>query len=688
MAAGSAFLLAAIAGGWFSDAGRSDETLVRTAQDESMTFVDTPAPVSRGPSPGPANLAFVSARTGFAATTGGLHFVARTGWIPARYPARIQRTDDGGVTWRTLWSARNVAFRSIAVSGATIVASGYRSPRRRCCPALDPLGRALVVASSDRGRTWRRRPAPPGGGAVHPLTPRVWVVTRRGEEYPRRPTTLLRSDDAGRHWRRRALPRGAELVRFASGAVGFASARGVQCPRASQLWRTGDGGRTWAPVPRTCGPPLADLDVVSERVLFAAHADPENFDRRFSVVRRSDDGGLTWRTVWRDHYRGILDLAFSDTRRVLAVVDQAHADGYVSHRWLRASADGGRTWSDRALPYARWRYATASTDGAELPTAFWGRRHAWAGDEGAGIVWRTADGGRTWRLSADPGSLAPSEPTLGGPDGAVTVRTAAGPATSRDGGRTWQLSRWPPAVAIALAERRGADVEVRCIRSTPGFCLRWRNLPRITQDGGKTWRRVSIPPELPREGAGEIAFSTPRDGLLAGGEPDFPETPVFSTHDEGRTWRRIPVPPGVRRRTSAFLAPGIVVLAPGNRALITVDEGRTWQSFPLPDDTDDCDVSRPSEADIWVVCTNAFERRRQTVLLTSRDGGQTWVRRTTTMTLGAKIAALSGDEAWSALEVWHDMPAALWHTTDGGATWRRVWVTLDPSAPVLQVTTR
>jgi hypothetical protein len=164
---------------------------------------------------------------------------------------------------------------------------------------------------------------------------------------------------------------------------------------------------------------------------------------------------------------------------------------------------------------------------------------------------------------------------------------------------------------------------------------------------GRRQRRAG-PDHAPRRDHDLRRDARLRDGLLAAGEAESPTVPVFSTHDEGRTWRRVSLPAGVRRFTSAYLAAGIIVVAPGDRALVTMDDGQTWRSFPLPKDSDACDVARPSEAAIWVVCTNLLKRRRQTVLLTSRDGGQTWARRTTTMTLDANIAAISGDEAWAA----------------------------------------
>jgi len=207
--------------------------------------------------------------------------VGRVGWVAATDRGRIERTDDGGVLWRTLWSGPRIVFDSITVSGRTIAAAGYRLPRNempRTRGDFEPeTARRLVVASTDGGRTWRRLPAPPGGGTLEALTPRVWVVSRPLDvnTYPVRPAATFRSADAGQHWRRLALPRGTVRVRFATPAVGFAGARGRECPRVFQLWRTDDGGGTWRPVPGTCGPPLSDLNVVSEQLLFAAQTKDE-----------------------------------------------------------------------------------------------------------------------------------------------------------------------------------------------------------------------------------------------------------------------------------------------------------------------------------------------------------------------------------------------------------------------------
>jgi photosystem II stability/assembly factor-like uncharacterized protein len=648
------------------DAGRTDPG---TVQAGVMTFIATPAPGSRASRPGPASLAFVSARTGFAATTGGVHFVPREGWAPASDRGRIERTDDGGLSWRTLWSAPGVALQSIAISDKTLVASGYLARRFRCsarrgCPATEHefIRRYVVVASSDGGVSWRRRPMP-GAGTIQPLTPAIWVLSRPRDSS--KPATLFRSADAGRHWRRVGLPRGADLVRFAAPALGFASARGASCPRARQLWRTVDGGRTWSAMPDTCGPPLAAVDVVSARLLFVAQADNDERAHPRSVVRRSSDGGRSWRTLWRERRRQIIRLDFVDARHGWLVENEPHAGGYAVYTRLHTSTDGGRTWSRRSLPYALSPFASGSFNGAVAAAAFFGTRRAWAGDSAAGIVWRTVDGGSTWRASAEPGSLGAPEspasvkPTLSSPGQTVTLLTAAGPVATRDGGRTWALARRPSRRAIALGTRRGGYVARGRIQTAEGH-------------------RVPSPRALRRGGAGDVAFTSARDGLVAAGDPYDAHRPVFATHDAGGTWHKVPMP--WAGSPPIVLGPGIIVVDSGSRARISTDEGRSWHSFALPANSLDCGVQRPSDADIWVTCDTG-------VLLTSHDGGNTWTRRTAETPLDTDLAATDDHEAWAATSSTRpDAQSVFWHTTDGGATWRQAWVSLPADAPVAQLT--
>ena len=199
----------------------------------SMRFVRTPPPTARGPGRGPANLAFTSPRLGFAATTGGAHDVPRVGWAPPTDVGRMQRTDDGGATWKTLWSGRRIAFDGIAVLGQTVVASAAVNPRDH---GIASSGR-LLLASHDGGRTWREKRPPPGDAAVQPMTSRIWIASSPRSVYPdEHGATLFRSGDGGANWRRLAVPRAAELVRFATPSLGFASAYAQTCQSLRKRW--------------------------------------------------------------------------------------------------------------------------------------------------------------------------------------------------------------------------------------------------------------------------------------------------------------------------------------------------------------------------------------------------------------------------------------------------------------------
>jgi photosystem II stability/assembly factor-like uncharacterized protein len=218
--------------------------------------------------------------------------------------------------------------------------------------------------------------------------------------------------------------------------------------------------------------------------------------------------------------------------------------------------------------------------------------------------------------------------------------------------------------------------------------------PTVTSDHGKTWRQLRPPHALRRTGAGDVAFVDGNHGLI---DSIGPYPPVFSTDDAGRTWHRVPLPGKAHDFDFVALAPGIVVLTTGSRVFVTADAGRRWRSFPVARLSIFCSVARPTPPDIWLLCANDVFTGAHVVLLKSHDGGVTWTRRTTRMPLNTdQFAAINAREAWAASygvgPPMHaprvDDPGKLWHTTDGGATWRQVWVAFSPSAQAAAVTSR
>jgi photosystem II stability/assembly factor-like uncharacterized protein len=468
--------------------------------------------------------------------------------------------------------------------------------------------------------------------------------------------------------------------------VGLVGAAGKACTGLNQLFRTRDGGKTWRPVLNTCGPTYRTIEPESRRTLYAAAGD-EAYDtpRPRSVLRRSMDGGRTWRTVkaWRGH--SLTVIAFGDIQHGLAVDEKWHpgaGGGYVCPR-LRATADGGASWTSRTLPVStRGECRDAAGGGARVPTAFVGSRYAWVGDEGGGVIGRTRDGGRTWQLSANPRTLGYTELDASLRRGAYgpVVQTAGGPATTRNGGQSWISAQWPSHALTALAEHRGAYLRYV---GQPGRYEPEKFAVMVTPDGGATWKRLRLPGGR-AVGAYEVAFTAPNRGVVA------MAFNAFATQDGGRTWRRIQVPRSAGHPDAIKLGPGVLVISPrGERPLISTDKGRTWRRFA--EVGDDCwSVSRPIPTDVWIECVRGNFSDPLVVLAISHDRGKTWILRSRRMH-SSPVVVTGAEEAWLVTEAYHNIdffsgvPKKLWHTTDGGATWYRTWVSLRPGARIVSV---
>ena len=71
-----------------------------------------------------------------------------------------------------------------------------------------------------------------------------------------------------------------------------------------------------------------------------------------------------------------------------------------------------------------------------------------------------------------------------------------------------------------------------------------------------------------------------------------------------------------------------------------------------------------------------------TILLRSTDGGRSWTSRRTALSLVVRPVASA--EAWAApaSAFLGEQSQTLWHTTDGGASWRAVWPRVSPQSRI------
>ncbi len=251
--------------------------------------------------------------------------------------------------------------------------------------------------------------------------------------------------------------------------------------------RTFDGGRTWRDVT-----PFGDVT--------QPYRDVEAFDRDHAValsskdglsqIYRTADGGTTWRVVFSSPL--FFDcMAFFDHKRGLAVADSV--DGRFP---VMATSDGGRTWLPTPVesqPVAMPGEAARAT-GTCLTT--FGRHDVWFGTwdpADNGRVLHSADSGRTWTASTTQlpgGDTHEGVSTLAFRDRRTGIASGGTVATNGDsgavnvtanGGKSWTSAKPPAGVRIGVAwvpDRRETVVAVG------------RTGTDISTDGGRTWRLI------------------------------------------------------------------------------------------------------------------------------------------------------------------------------------------------------
>lgn len=247
------------------------------------------------------------------------------------------------------------------------------------------------------------------------------------------------------------------------------------------------------------------------------------------------------------------------------------------------------------------------------------------------ILFRTVDGGQTWKNVTLPDGLA-SMSFISARDGWFMSWEAA-VYRSTDGGDTWKK------IASPKRGKENGDFPFRQILSltflnpTMGVVTGFTDASDfvylyVTRDGGYTWRqqKLSLPPQVIGPGAvGEPpTFFTAQDGILPepyGSYNSGMGVVFYVTHDGGTTWMyTTPVSLTNWYRSSSFadMNHGWVVDIAG-ALYLTSDGGRHWTKIePTPPFSGVRKIDFISPHVGWAV-SDAPQSLQKTL-----DGGHTW----------------------------------------------------------------
>jgi uncharacterized protein (TIGR03437 family) len=315
---------------------------------------------------------------------------------------------------------------------------------------------------------------------------------------------------------------GSAYIAGTTGSADFPLVHSLQPSlRARPLWKSSDGGNTWAPLDNL---PFAYLqalapDPTAPGTLFAGASDLGVF--------KTMDGGATWTRVSNGiGTPQIYALAVDPVNpTVLYAAGGNGAGNTPGDGWIYQSTDGGATWRlADSLSYA----VTQLTLDPLLPPVV----YALASDTAA----KTADAGATWNAIALPvyipffGSIA-VDPDTEGAVYAYSINSVSGGFPvffsqsaavfrSTDGAATWQqlngVTPGPPGLVVDPSTNPATIYAGTSARSN---------------DGGKTWTPLTAP--FGKTAAAAMA-ADPLSGTLYAAATA--STSLEVSTDRGQTW--------------------------------------------------------------------------------------------------------------------------------------------------------
>jgi len=301
-------------------------------------------------------------------------------------------------------------------------------------------------------------------------------------------------------------------VSAVSDRVGWTSGSG------STVLRTADGGATWQKLTVTSDQlDFRDIDAIDARTAYVLSIGNGPASR----IYKTSDAGATWSLQFKNEDpKAFYDaMSFWDADHGIVMGDSIN-DQFC----IMTTENGGREWKRvpaSALPPSLDNEGAFAASGTNI--AVFGKTHAWIGTGAAAKarVLRTADRGRTWKISDTPLVAGPSagifsiafrdvnHGVIVGGDYKKESEAVNNLAVTNDGGKTWAivkgLSGFRSAVAYVPRSEPGAVAtgSIALVAVGPSGS-------DYSTDDGRNWKRIEGP------GFDTLSFGRPAKGSSIG----------------------------------------------------------------------------------------------------------------------------------------------------------------------------
>ncbi len=425
----------------------------------------------------------------------------------------------------------------------------------------------------------------------------------------------------------------------------------------SVLRATTDGGRQWVTLPPN--PPFADvtqLDFISSDVGWAVRNTSRSRGGAptFPFLLKTLDGGRTWAPVIYGEGPVLETIHMVDARTGWATLMDFRSGGILGR-----TTDGGPHWKEVTPPLSSfgreigvYRINVFSSDIAWLmPSSQGGRSPA--------EIFRTIDGGRTWKRATIPAPAVTSISFINPREGWLMASLFANPLVgeeavdihhSTDGGETWtKVAGASYFSSSGGLPYRGGKYSITFLNPTTGWIAGF--LPNnlylyVTHDGGRTWlqQKLPLPPDLTPSWHAylrPLKFFTAQDGIFPvvysllnnSGEAIMMRVVFYATHDGGTTWAHTtPMPVSLSKIGDdtnivhhAIADMNHAWVQQGNELRVTSDGGRQWATLapnPLFANVAQIDFISPEVG--WAAGWSRGSIPTFSFLLRTQDGGSSW----------------------------------------------------------------